>query len=355
MPFGAIKKKNMQKLRVGIFPFLFLMATVGCKTQKEKLEFSYPTDGKRITQGEIIDVQLKFPFSEVDSVVYTLDGEKIETKTDTSGISLATESVAFGSRSLRAKLYGKGEEKIAYSTIHILPARAKDISYEVTETYPHDDGAFTQGLEYDGQHLYESTGIKGESTLRRVDLKTGKVLQKVDLDKEYFGEGLTLIGNKVIQLTWRSNLGIVYDKSTFKKREVFSYKDSKEGWGICYDGERLIKSDGSDRLYFLNANTYQEESYITVYDHEGPVNNINELEYINGMVWANIYTKDMILVIDPNTGAVTGKLNFIGLYTEERDPYDNEMNGIAYDKKNDRIFVTGKKWNKLFELKIKED
>lgn len=345
----------MQKLRWGIFPFLFLMAAVGCKTQKEKLEFLYPTDGKRITQGDVIEVQLKLPFTEVDSIVYTLDGEKIETKTDTSGLSLSTESIAFGSRNLRAKLYGKGEEKIAYSTIHILPPKAKDISYEVTATYPHATDAFTQGLEYDGQHLYESTGIKGQSTLRRVELETGNVLQKTDLDKEYFGEGLTLIGNKIVQLTWRSNLGIVYDKNTFNKLEVFNYKDSKEGWGICYDGERLIKSDGSDRLYFLNATTYQEESFITVYDHEGPVDNINELEYIDGMVWANVYTKDIILVIDPQTGAVTGKLNFIGLYTEERDPYDNEMNGIAYDQKNDRIFVTGKKWNTLFELKIKKD
>lgn len=352
MHFGANELQKMKKNIYWIIPFIVVLLSVSCKTQKEKLEFITPDDGKRVTKGEALDIKLKFPFSDIDSVVYSLDGEVVERKTDTSGITIQTENIHYGSRNLRAKMYGNEKEKIAYSTIKILPPKAKELTYEVTNTYPHDVSAYTQGLEYDGSHLYESTGINGESTVRKVDLKTGEVLQKIDLNKDHFGEGLTLMDDKIIQLTWRSGIGMVYDKESFKRLETFEYQNSKEGWGICFDGERLIKSDGSEKLYFLNPETYKEESSITIYDHEGVVTDINELEYINGKVWANIYTKDIIIIIDPSSGAVEGKLNFVGLYTEDRDPFDNEMNGIAYDAKNDRVFVTGKKWNKLFELKI---
>lgn len=334
------------------FCILILLTIVSCKTQKHKFEFLNPTDGRFITKGEAINIQLVFPSENIDSVVYSLDGVVIERKTDTSSFVLHTVDVKYGSRSLTAKMYGDNKEKIAYSNIMIVPPAPQQVRYEVINTYPHAADAFTQGLEYHNGYLYESTGIRGESTLRKVNLETGVVEKKIDLNPDYFGEGLTIQGNKIVQLTWMSNTGLVYDKETFELIKTFNYQNSKEGWGVCYDGEKLIKSDGTDKLYFLDPETYQEMSSISVFDDNGVVDDLNELEYINGKVWANLYTKDIIVIIDPQTGVVEGKLNFVGQYTENREPQDNEMNGIAYDKKGNRIFLTGKKWSKLFEIKL---
>lgn len=333
------------------FCTLLLLVITGCKTQKQKFEFINPTDGRFVTKGETINIQLLFPSINIDSVVYSLDGVVIERKTDTSSFVLKTSDINYGSRSLTAKMYGASKEKIAYSNIMIVPPTPQQVRYEVVNIYPHATDAFTQGLEYNNGYLYESTGIRGESTLRKVDLKTGNVEKKIDLDPEYFGEGLTIQEDKIIQLTWMSNIGLVYDKETFKLIKTFNYQNSKEGWGICYDGERLIKSDGTDKLYFLDPETYQEMYSISVFDDNGAVQDLNELEYINGKVWANLYTKDIIVIINPQTGVVEEKLNFVGQYTENREPQDNEMNGIAYNKENDRVYLTGKKWSKLFEIK----
>lgn len=336
---------------LGLFSLLVLFG-VSCKTQKGKFEFINPNDGKKVTKGESLDIQLRFPDKSIDSVIYSIDGIVIERRNDTSAFVLNTEDIAYGSRSLSARMYDDKGEKIAYSNITIVPPAPVQYGYELINVYPHDTLAFTQGLEYNGGYLYESTGVRGESTLRKVELETGKVVKKIDLDASYFGEGLTIQGNKIVQLTWMANTGLVYDKDSFKLEKTFSYQDSKEGWGICFDGQRLIKSDGSDRLYFLDPNTYKEISYVHVFDENGSVDNINELEYIDGKVWANIYTKDIIVIINPETGVVEGKINFIGLYSENRKPYDNEMNGIAYDSSTQRIFLTGKRWSKLFEVKL---
>src|SRR5690606_23396759 len=238
----------------------------------------------------------------------------------------------------------------------IVPASAPEqYAFSVVNTYPHDDKAYTQGLEYKDGFLYESTGLKGQSTLRKVELNTGKVVKKVDLPANLFGEGLTIEGDKIIQLTWQEGIGIVYDLNTFEKLREFNYQASQEGWGIAFDGERFIKSDGSNRLYFLDKDTYQETGFIEVFNDKGAVDQLNELEIINGKVYANVYTTDKIMIIDPLSGKVEGEINLIGLLPQSHHTHETDwLNGIAYDKEQDRLFVTGKNWDTLFEIKLLE-
>jgi glutaminyl-peptide cyclotransferase len=223
-------------------------------------------------------------------------------------------------------------------------------TYEVINVYPHDPEAFTQGLVFDGEMLYEGTGLNGRSSLRRVELSSGQVLQQVDLAAEYFGEGITVWDERIIQLTWQSRRGFVYDKTTFERLGEFSY--ATEGWGITHDGRRLIMSDGSATLYFWNPDTFTPVDSVDVYDISGPVMRLNELEYIDGEVWANIWQTDRIARIDPVTGQVLGWVDLSGLLTPEERAGTDVLNGIAYMPESDRLFVTGKLWPKLFEIRV---
>jgi glutamine cyclotransferase len=223
-------------------------------------------------------------------------------------------------------------------------------SYNVINTYSHDRGAFTQGLVFEDGVLYEGTGLNGRSSLRRVDLETGEVLQIYELPR-FFGEGITVYGDSVIQLTYEAHVGFVYDKDSFELLREFNY--STQGWGITTDGERLIMSDGSATLYFWDPETFEETGRVEVYDRDGPVKRLNELEYIHGEVYANVWQTNRIARIDPGTGQVVGWIDLSGLLTaEDRIPPVDVLNGIAYDEKKDRLFVTGKLWPKLFEIEL---
>ncbi len=247
----------------------------------------------------------------------------------------------------------KLEATVAQEAIlsEILPTQLESCSYQIVNTYPHDDNAFTQGLVYYDGELYEGTGLYGDSSIRRVDLETGKVLQKTDLNDNFFGEGITLFDDQIIQLTWLSNTGFVYDSESFEKLQEFTYPT--EGWGLTHDGDNLIMSDGSDSLFFLDPETFEEVKRISVSDQNEPVENLNELEYINGEIFANVWMSDRIARISPQTGQVVGWIDLSGL----RNPslatnQDAVLNGIAYDIENDRLFVTGKLWPELFEITI---
>ncbi|NES23814.1 MAG: glutaminyl-peptide cyclotransferase [Symploca sp. SIO3E6] len=227
-------------------------------------------------------------------------------------------------------------------------------SYRIVQTYPHDPEAFTQGLIYHDGVLYEGTGLRGRSSLRRVELATGKVLQLHPLSRRYFGEGITLWQNRIIQLTWTSGTGFIYHPETFEKLGEFTY--STQGWGLTHDNKRLIMSDGTDTLYFLNPDTFEEIGSIQVKYQDKPVSNLNELEYINGEIFANVWQTDLIARISPQTGRVLSWIDLTGLLeTQSRSPsYGSEdvLNGIAYDELEDRLFVTGKLWPKLFEIEL---
>ena len=223
--------------------------------------------------------------------------------------------------------------------------------YKVLNTYPHDSLAFTQGLVFDDGFLYESTGLYGRSTLRRVELQTGRVVNLHRLLNHYFGEGLTIFQDKIIQLTWQSHVGFVYDKNTFALLGRFNYPT--QGWGITHDGARLITSDGTSTLRFLDPGTFKQIGQLKVFDADGPVDNINELEFVKGQIYANIWPTSRVAIISLQTGRVTGWVELTGLF-EPTGPDASEMvpNGIAYAPQTDRLFVTGKLWPTIFEIEL---
>jgi glutaminyl-peptide cyclotransferase len=219
-------------------------------------------------------------------------------------------------------------------------------TYRVVNTYPHDTSAFTEGLVFCNGSLFESTGEK--SSLRRVNLTSGEVLQEFRLPSEYFGEGLTTVDGKLVQLTWQNGIGFVYDMETFDLLGNFSI--ATEGWGLTYDGTNLIMSDGTSNLYFLNPATYEVVGQVNVKDGNNSITNINELEYINGDVYANIWMTQKIAIINPQTGQIKGWVDLTGIYQPQG--FNDVLNGIALDKQTNRLFVTGKDWPNLYEIKI---
>lgn len=235
---------------------------------------------------------------------------------------------------------------------HAAEASVPVYSYELVKTYPHDTQAFTEGLFYLNGFLYESTGLEHQSTIRKEKLETGEVLQKIDVPPQYFGEGIVNWKNRLISLTWKSEVGFVYDLNTLKLQRHFAYKG--EGWALTQDGKRLIMSDGTPDLRFLDPETLQETGRVTVTYDGKPVPQINELEWIKGKVYANVWHTDMLVIIDPERGDITGVVDLTGLMPGDQRPPgpDSVLNGIAYDAVHDRLFVTGKNWPKLFEIRV---
>lgn len=224
-------------------------------------------------------------------------------------------------------------------------------SYRVLHAYPHDSQAFTQGLIYLDGHLYESTGLNGQSSLREEDLETGRVLKEIDVPSRYFAEGLTNWGSTLVQLTWKAHIGFVYDRATFKLLRTFHYP--WEGWGLTQDGQHLIMSDGSETLHFLNPNTFEQVRSLRVTDNGEPVKNLNELEYIHGQIYANVWMTDRIARISPETGRVLSWINLAGILPSIEVRSDGAvLNGIAYDSAHNRLFVTGKLWPRLFQIQV---
>ena len=223
--------------------------------------------------------------------------------------------------------------------------------YKVVKTYPHDKESFTQGLVMDKGVLYESTGLNGRSAIKTVDLETGKVIKSHELADKYFGEGITIVEDKIIQLTWRAKKGFVYDKETLKLLKTFRYQT--QGWGITYDGKYMIMSDGSDVLYFMDPDTFKALGTLEVYGDSGKVGKLNELEYIDGEIYANIWGTEKIARIDPKTGRITAWIDLTGLLSKQdkKDRVD-VLNGIAFNSENGNLFVTGKLWPKIFEIEL---
>jgi glutaminyl-peptide cyclotransferase len=223
--------------------------------------------------------------------------------------------------------------------------------YEIVNVYPHDPDAFTQGLVYRDGYLFESTGRNGRSSLRKVRLETGEVVQRHDVDRRYFAEGLAGWGDRLVQLTYQTNVAFVYERSSFRLLKTFDYPG--EGWGLTHDGRQLIMSDGTPRLRFLDPETFKETGRVLVSDPSGPVEDLNELEVVKGDVYANVWLTDRIAIITPGSGRVTGWIDLSGLLRGRNVDADAVLNGIAYDAARDRLFVTGKLWPRLFEIRLR--
>ncbi len=234
-----------------------------------------------------------------------------------------------------------------------LGAAVPTYGIDVIHTYPHDPTAFTEGLFYLDGYLYESTGLEQRSTIRKVKLETGEVLQKLDIPPQFFGEGIVNWHSHLISLTWKSQVGFVFDLATFKQHRQFHY--TGEGWALTQDGRQILMSDGTPQIRLLNPRTLEETGRITVNLDGKPIRYINELEWVKGEIYANVWQTDWILRIDPHDGRVVGLINLAGLLkSSDRTPGQTDvLNGIAYDAKGDRLFVTGKNWPKLFEIRLR--
>jgi glutaminyl-peptide cyclotransferase len=292
-----------------------------------------------------------------DSVLIHFDGKAVATIKSTPWIFSIPQvfTITTGRKSLKVTAYkgGKLQNTITrFMIIHsdIVPKRN---GYKVVNSYPHDKEAFTQGLVYDKGVFYESTGQMTSSSLREVEPETGRVIRQHNLDASLFGEGIALYSDRIYQVTWQNKVGFVYDKLTFKLINRINY--STEGWGLTTIGNKIVMSDGTNVLCFYDTDMFTVLSRIEVYDNEKKVDQLNELEYINGEIWANIWMTDLIARIDPISGKVLAYIDLKGILPEsERNPEPDVLNGIAYDRDSKRIFVTGKKWPKLYEIRLTE-
>lgn len=342
------------------FIISFLILTMGgCNSNESKkdrlFDLSISTPKKEIQQGKVIEVEVvNKKNTPIDQIEYTLNGESVEV----SDNKLTLHTKKLGIQTLQVIIKYEGDTATISENITVLAnTPPKVYTYEIINSYPHDMGAFTQGLEFHNDTLYESTGRKGESSLRKIDYKTGEVLKQIDLDAEYFGEGITIMDQKIYMLTWLGKKGFVFDLHTFEQLDTFTYGKSKEGWGLTHDPEQkhIYKSDGSDKIWLLDPKTLKETGFIETVTNSSVFNKANELEYVDGKIYANVYLKDSAMIIDAKTGAIIGVIDFRGLKNKVKQHPDLDvLNGIAYNPKTQTFFVTGKNWDKLFEVSIKE-
>lgn len=326
------------------------------KAEVQNLALTSPANNSSLTIGEKVEINYTFKDSlkKADSIVYRLNGKKISKNTAPfQPFTWNTENELPGIKNITLTAYYPDStiESRQLKLSLLSDIKPQQYNIEVVATYPHDKTAYTQGLLFEDGFLYEGTGQTGQSTLRKVKLENGEKIKVLNLPPDIFGEGLASIGNYLYQLTWKSNVAFQYDKNTFELVNKFNFP-MKEGWGLTYDGKNLLMTDGTEIIYYLDPEYFTEIKQVAVYDDKGPVLNLNELEYINNEIWANVYTTDTIVRIEPSTGKVTARMVAKDLLKQE-DYHNNidYLNGIAYDKEKDRIFITGKNWPKLFEIK----
>jgi glutamine cyclotransferase len=343
--------------------YLVLMMVVAlslsaCKTDIEVFKENYRLDitNSKLKWSEEDTVQISLLDDAsigIDSVVWTQNAARIDV-TGGSTLSRKLKNQPYGNLTFKATVYKNGMNATVAAQIKRMPTqKAKIYNYKILNTYVHDTLSYTQGLEFYGDSLYESTGQYRESDIRITHIATGETIKKVNLPESQFAEGMTILNDKVYQLTWQSKMGYVYDLD-LNKIDDFKYNQSQEGWGLTNDGTYLYKSDGSSKIWKIDPDTYEELGYIEVVSNDRIVSKINELEWINGKIYANVYTTNLIMIINPTNGVVEAAIN-LNTLKEEVSNYsekDNVLNGIAYDKKNKRLFITGKRWPKLFEIEI---
>ncbi len=318
-----------------------------------------PEENSTFRSGNRVNVILTpvNPGPEPDSVLLYYDGKAVVTlRQGPWDYSIpGSFTLSTGRRSLKAVAYrgGRPRTTVARFIIILSDIIPEKNSYKVINEYPHDREAFTQGLFYDNGLLYEGTGQETGSTLREVELLTGKVLRQLNLSQDLFGEGITLFKDRIYQVTWRSKVGFVYEKSTFNLINKIYYQS--EGWGLTTMDDHIVMSDGTNVLYIIEPEMFTVVSRLEVYDNEKLVDQLNELEYINGEIWANIWNTDLIARIDPSAGKLLGYIDLKGILKDPgTDTSINVLNGIAFDKATGRIFVTGKNWPRLFEIRVVE-
>ncbi|MFO8145876.1 MAG: glutaminyl-peptide cyclotransferase [Bacteroidota bacterium] len=339
-----------------LFILNLTLISCGSNSGKKISDFSLSlVDSKSEFQlGETLVVAVKNPKNrEIDSVSFYFEDHLLENSDETSA-RLQLKDQKLGNQNIQALVYSEGKTDSIQISLKIFNNKPPEIyTYKIINTYPHDQKAYTQGLEFYKDTLYESTGQYGNSSLRKTDFITGEILKKVDLADRYFGEGLSVLNDKVYQLTWNEGEGLIYDAADLKQIGSFKYNQSKEGWGLTNDGEQFYKSDGTEKIWILNGTTLAEESFFQPTTHRSISTQLNELEWIEGKIYANTYQKDGVAIINPKNGAIEGLINFQGLRDKvTQHPDLDVLNGIAYNPNTKKIYVTGKNWDKLFEIEI---
>ena len=309
---------------------------------------------------EVVDSSNK----KIDSIVYSINNLKVGSVKGNGKLSFSLKDQKLGYQNLKANIYFEGTTEVDSTRVELISdITPKVLTYTIVNTYPHDIKAYTEGLEFYRDTLYEGTGngagndtgIKGISSMRKVDYKTGTVIKKVEYPEVVFGEGISILNGKIYQLTWKNNECYVYDVTTFKKLKTLPYYKEMEGWGMTNDGKNLYYNDGSEKIHIVNPETLQQIDYLNVYSGGSKIPSINELEWVDGKIYSNIYQKNFMIVINPNNGAVEAMLDLSDLENKRTKLSDVDvLNGIAYNPKTKTFFVTGKNWDKMFEIKINQ-
>lgn len=333
---------------------LLAISIVSCNDTKKyfsidesKLEAQYKPENSLVVS--VLNPENKA----IDSVVYVLNDKRIGSTKDFSPFKFDLKNQKFGYQNIKTTVFYDGKSEVDSSRVELVSSvQPKLLSYTIVNTYPHDFLSFTEGFEFHNDTLFESTGQKGSSYFRKYDYKTGKIFKQVDLDAKYFGEGITIINNQLFQLTWQENEGFIYDLKTLTKIKSFTYDKKIEGWGMTNDGVSIYHSDGTEKIWKMDPATQKIIDYINVYSGSEKIKSLNELEYINDKIYANIWQKDAIAVIDPKTGIVENIINLSDLRKQLKFKDAEVLNGIAYNAKTKTIFVTGKNWDKMFEINV---
>ncbi len=343
----------MSPLKFVIFSFLSLLflACGGEKDPSKLFQIELSDRKNTFAQNDTVLLRIKNRKDlSIEKVSFSINGQTLPYAD--GAIVLNTPSL--GNQLLKASFSFDGTAVEIDKKIKVLSSKAPKLyTYNIINEFPHDIKAFTQGLEFYNDTLYESTGREGTSFVRKVDFTSGKILQETALDATYFGEGITVLDNTVYQLSWQNRTGFLYDATNLKPKGKFQYGESREGWGLCNDGKQLYKSDGTEKIWLLNPKTLQEEGYIQTVTNKSIFNKANELEYVDGKIYANVWQKESMMIIDAKSGAIEGVVNFGGLRKKvtQHDQLD-VLNGVAYNPARNTFFVTGKNWDKLFEVEI---
>lgn len=323
----------------------------GCGNSSKPIKhFLIQTNANKnvISNTDTLKLSLSNPSNKkIDSVNYVMNNSPVAD-------IFSLQNSSLGEKMIKAEVFYDGKKEVALQKVVVVNGSTPKLyNYELLNTYPHDITSYTQGLEFYKGVLYESTGQYGESKLRALDYKNDAILNNVNLSRSYFGEGLTVLNDKIYQLTWKEGRGLIYDVNTFETLGSFNYGQSKEGWGLCNDGRQLYKTDGSENIWILNAETLEEERFVQAYTNKGRLTNLNELEWVEGKIYANRYQKNGVAIINPINGAIEAVLDFKDLKNKVTNhPGLDVLNGMAYNPDTKTLFVTGKRWDKLFEVRI---
>lgn len=345
-------------LKLKLFAFIVLsVISNSCKDDENALKNLFSIENATLKPilklEESVDLVLQNKENKsIDSVIYYINDLKVGAVKGNEKLPFALKNQKLGNQTIKALVYFEGKSIDILSSFSIYASKEPQIlNYKIVNTYPHDINAYTQGFEFYNGVLLEGTGQYKESTLRKTNYKSGKVTEQIKLEDKYFGEGITVLKDKIYQLTWKEKKGFVYDAKSFKLEKTFSFET--EGWGITNDGEKLYMSDGTEKIYIINPDTFKVEDFINVYTNGAKIEAVNEMEWINGRIWANIYQKDAIAVINPKTGAVENVINCSELRSKvTQHPELDAFNGIAFNPITKTYFVTGKNWDKTFEIVV---